>query len=85
MTDEHIRGKGVEEILTEMVGTALPNSEVHEQQKMAVFARSIAGLSEAIRDDTRSTDRLERRIWWLNVVLAVATVVGALAALVSAF
>jgi hypothetical protein len=51
---------------------------------MAVFARSIAGLAEAIRDDTRSTDRLEPRIWWLNMVLTAATVVGAVAAFVSA-
>lgn len=82
--DEHIRDKTVEQLLADMLGTAQPLSPVHEQQKAAVFARSIADLASAIREDTAATDRLERRIFWLEVVLVAATVVGAAAALVSA-
>jgi len=70
-----------------MVGTAERGSVVHEQLKMAIVARSTDELARAcrvgtaIKDSSASADRLGRKLFWLNVILVIATAVGAAAAL----
>jgi hypothetical protein len=88
MSSEHIKGKSKDQILDAMVGTAERGSVVHEQLKMAIVARStdelgarMAELGTAIKDSSASADRLGRKLFWLNVILVIATAVGAAAAL----
>jgi hypothetical protein len=88
----YINEKTVEQLLIDMYGTAEPGSTVHEQQKMAIFARSIADLASAIRDDAAASDRvqqtsasLQRQLVILNWVLAIATAIGAIATAYLAF
>ncbi len=47
--------------------------------------RRTADLTEVIRQASESSKGLERRVFWLNVVLAAATVVGAAATVLMAF
>ena len=88
MSSEHIKDKTKDQILDEMVGTGPVGSPVHEQLKMAIVARCtdelgarMAELGMAIKDSSASADRLGRKLFWLNVILVIATAVGAAAAL----
>ena len=87
----HVKDKDKNQILEELTRTAQVGSLVHEQQKAAITVRctedietSLKSLEDQIKDNARSSDRLGRKIFWLNVVLAMATLVGAIATIVIA-
>lgn len=81
-SDAYYKDKTPDEILAELYGTAQPGSPVHEQQKMAIFVGLAKGLTDAntrlakvTEEASRQSTRLQARIIWLTVVLALATVV----------
>ena len=83
----YVRGKSKNEILEEMVSTAQVGSSVHEQQKAALTVRctedieaALAALQKQLDENAKSSDRLSSKVYWLNVALTFATVVGAVAA-----
>ena len=92
--DDYVRGKDKNHILGEMVGTARPGSAIHEQQKMGIVVRAtedienaLAGLQKAVislevsmNANARSSDNLAQKVFWLNVALTGATIVGTLIA-----
>jgi len=77
--EQYIAGKSIDELLAAMVGVAEVRSPVHEQIKTAVFARTGQELAAAMRDASASSDRLGRRVFWLNWILVALTGVGAIA------
>ena len=79
----YVKGKDKNEILNDMYGTAHPGSQVHEQQKMGIIVRSVEDLEVALKSleesmnrNSESSTQLASKVFWLNVVLAIATVVG---------
>ncbi|WP_010605911.1 hypothetical protein [Pseudoalteromonas maricaloris] len=88
----YVKEKDKNKILEDLVGYAQPNSAVHEQQKAAITVRctediesSIKSLEIQLAKNAASSDKVGNRIFWLNVVLTVATLVGAIATAVIAF
>jgi len=64
----------------------VPKAERDLREAMRVVSGRVAALSDFLRDrvmvDTNTANRsLQRRIWWLTVVVTIATVVGAVIAI----
>lgn len=90
MGDAYVKGKGKNELLAELEGTALPGTVIHEQQKMAILIRctedaerAVDRLRKSLERSAAAADRLSRAVFWLNAVLAVATVAGVIIAAIS--
>lgn len=88
----YVSGKTKNEILDGMVDTAQVGSPVHEQQKAALTVRcaedveaALNGLRAQLKDNAESSDRLGSKVFWLNVILTMATVVGAAATVWAVF
>jgi len=82
---EYVKNKSKNEILEALVGTGEPGSFVHEQQKMGIIVRSVEDIEEALKSleksmnkNAESSSQLATKVFWLNVVLAAATVIGAI-------
>ncbi len=87
----YIKGKDKNQILDDLAGTAKPGSQIHEQQKAAIKVRcteaiqdSLSSLEKQLEINAKSADKVGQKIFWLNVVLALATLVGAIATVVIA-
>ncbi len=79
----YVEGKNKNQLLKELCGTAQPGSTVHEQQKMGILVRSVEdiegafkSLEKSMNNNAKSSNSLARKVFWLNVVLATATVIG---------
>lgn len=79
----HIERKGKNEILTEVMESGVPGSINLEQQKMGIVVRSVEdiegslkSLEDSMNNNAASSESLARKVFWLNVVLAIATAVG---------
>lgn len=86
--DVYVRGKDKNQLLSELVGTAQPGSVVHEQQKMGILVRctedleaAVGHLRQSIAEGAESSNRLASKVFWLNFLIATATVAGVLIAL----
>lgn len=87
----YVEGKTKNEILAELALTAQPGSIIHEQQKAAITVRctedietAFSALTAQLAKNSDSNDRLAEKVFWLNVVITLATVVGAAAAVAQA-
>ena len=81
------QGKPINELL-ELLETQEPGTVRHEQLKMELTiqnARQVTGSVEHLREsfekNAESNDRLANKLYWLNVILTTATVLGTLAAI----
>ena len=82
----YIKGKSKTQVLEELAGTAQVGSQIHEQQKAAItvlctedIESSLKSLENQLKLNSESSDKVGNKIFWLNVVLAFATIVGAVA------
>lgn len=82
---EYVKGKDKNEILEALIVTGQPGSSVHELQKMGIVVRSVEdierslkSLEESMNNSAESSNQLARKVFWLNVVLTSATMVGTL-------
>jgi len=82
----YIEGKNKTQVLDELAGTAQVGSQIHEQQKAALtvlctedIEASLKSLENQLKLNSESSDKVGNKIFWLNVVLALATLVGAVA------
>jgi hypothetical protein len=82
----YIEGKNKTQVLNELAGTAQVGSQIHEQQKAALtvlctedIEASLKSLENQLKLNSESSDKVGNKIFWLNVVLALATIVGAVA------
>lgn len=87
----YVKDKDKNQILEELKDTAQVGSQVHEQQKAALTVRctedieaSLSALKTQLKENAESSDRLGVKVFWLNIVLALATLVGAIATVVIA-
>jgi hypothetical protein len=87
----YVKGKNKNQILEELKDTPEVGSLVHEQQKAALIVRctedieaSLNALKNQLKENAESSDRLGVKVFWLNIVLALATLVGAIATVVIA-
>jgi hypothetical protein len=74
--DEYIKGKSKEDLLRSLYADSQVGSQVHEQQRMAIFVRCTEDLQGSIDKFTETNNRLSGRLLWLNIVLGVFTIVG---------
>ncbi len=79
----HVKDRDKNQILEEMVGTARPDSPVFEQQRSAIIVRctedlekSISQINDAIVGSSKENQKLNKRLFWLNFLIATATIVG---------
>ena len=72
MSDRYIRDKSKEQLLSEMNDTASPNSPHYGKVKMAIIVRCTQDLEKSILE-------LKRKINFLDVMLVVASFIGAVA------
>ena len=66
-----------------------PDTSQHQIRKLAIQVRctediekSIGNLEASINKNAESNDRLARKVFYLNIVLTVATALAAIAALI---
>ena len=81
----YVEGKDKNQILGEMYTTARPGSIVHEQQKSAIIVRCTEDIEKALRETSESATILSKKILFLNWILIMATIVGAIATAVLAY
>ena len=88
----YVEGKDKNEILNSLVDTAEPGSRAHEQQKMGIVVRctedlekAIGSLEKSMNDNAIANDKLATKVYWLNVILAIATAVGTIATIAQLF
>ena len=88
----YVEGKDKNEILDALYGTAEVGSRVHEQQKMGIVVRctedlekALGSLEKSMKDNASSSDKLATKVFWLNVILTIATTVGTIAAIAQLF
>lgn len=75
---------GAEPLLERLreLGGIHPQTE-HAKANIQVWCAS--QITKALEASSAANDKLGRRVFWLNVVLTIATVVGAIATVVMAF
>ncbi len=85
----YVEGKDKNQILTEILGTGMPGSMAHEQQRMGIIVRctedvekAIGSLEKSMNANASANDRLATKVYWLNVILTVATGVGTIATVI---
>lgn len=78
-----VKGKPKGQILEEMTKTGEVGSSAHEQQKMGIIVRcsediekALNGLSASLDNSARQADVLSNRVFWLNLVIALAAIAG---------
>ncbi len=79
----YVKGKSKDQILEDMPKTARVGSHIHEQQKMGIIVRSTEDIEKALNSLTASLDKsskqadiLSNRVFWLNLVIALAAITG---------
>ena len=84
MASNPFEGKPTPELLV-LLETQEPGTTRQEQLKMTligeytkVISASLERLRTSFEENAKSNDRLGVKVFWLNVVLTAATVVGAL-------
>lgn len=89
----YVKGKTKNEILDSLIGTAQVGSPVQELQKMGIIVRcaeeieksisslniTVDSLQKTVEESAISSNKLASKVFWLNVVLTVATVIYAAA------
>ena len=86
--ENYVQGKTKEELVGELSGTAEPGSATHEQMKMGIIMRctqdlenSLKSLESSMNRNADSSQSLARKVYWLNWILVLATIVIAIAAI----
>lgn len=80
--NSRIDGKDLDELLEDLGKVAQPGSVVHELQKTAINVKiaemvsdSIISLEQSMNRNAESSDRLSKKVYWLNIILTVVTVI----------
>jgi len=88
----YVEGRSKNEILNALYDTAEPGSSVHEQQKMGIIVRciedlesSFKNLEDSINKNANSSDKLAKKVFYLDVILTIATVIGIIIATIKLY
>lgn len=92
MAYSDVKDKEKDELLKDLCGGSEPSSPIFEQLRAAITVQCAKDLQAAIKElrisnehIAASNEQLSRKIFILNVVLVIATVVGTVAALLQAY
>ena len=87
--EDYVKDKTKEQLVKELSGTADPGSPTHEQMKMGIIMRCTQDLEKSLKSletsmnlNADSSQNLARKVFWLNWILVIATVIIAIAAIV---
>ena len=90
MLDDLTHGKSKTDILSMIGDEASPGSKKNEHLMAAItvrctedLERALKSLEESQRQSTTVSDKLAGRVYWLNLVLTAATVIGTIIALLT--
>jgi hypothetical protein len=81
----YVEGKDKNQILKEMYTTAHPGSVTHEQQKAGIIVRCTEDIEKALRETSESATTLSKKVYFLNWVLTIATIIGGIATALLAY
>ena len=56
-----------------------------EKAKMEIFASCLEDLEDSINRNSDSSQKLATKVFWLNVILTIATIVGIIVAVAGLF
>lgn len=92
MSYEDVKGKNKVQLLKDVCGGSDPGSIIFQQLRQAILVESTRDIEAAVNELRLSNERiatsnesLGRKLFWLNVVLAIATVVAASATCIQAW
>lgn len=75
--------------MDELTRVAHVDSPVHHQQRMGIIVRctedieaKLSVLTQTINENSKSADNLGNKVFWLNVVLAIATAIGTIVSVI---
>jgi hypothetical protein len=81
--DLYVKGRDKNQLLADLNGTAMKNTEIFEQIKSGIIVRctediekELSKLDKTIDNNAKSNDNLSKRIFALNIILTIATVAG---------
>lgn len=66
------------ELLNKILHTSQPSSQIHINQMIVFFSKCVDDIIISINNHAETTSKLKRTVFWLNVVLSVATAIIAL-------
>ena len=85
MGDVYIKDKSKEQLVSDLMGTAMPGSVVHEQQKMAIVVRSVQDIelaidahANAIRGAIEATEKIANSLDKVNTILNAVRMIAAM-------
>ena len=85
-----IKNKSNRELLEQLGGKTDPGSTFNDLIKMAVSIQNVESIEKAVNkltdsmnENAKSNDRLSKKIFALNLILTIATVIGTLIAFFS--
>jgi hypothetical protein len=88
----NVSSKTKEQLLEEFSQKNSHNTLEGEQFTAAIMVKSAADIESAVndfkivaKDIGKSSDGLSKKLLWLNIVLTIATVLGAVATIILAF
>lgn len=88
----YVEGKTKNQILNDIYGTAQPGSLVLEQQKMGIIVRCTEDIEKALKsldtsmnNNATSSDKLAKKVFYLDIILTVATILGTAIAIIKLF
>ncbi len=88
-----IDGKSKKELLSEFdTNYVKPEAKDHQIIKQAILVKctedienSINGLEKSLSNNAKSSQQLATKVFYLNIILAIATIVGTLFAVIKFF
>ena len=86
-----VEGKDKNEILKALATTTEPGARIYEHLMMGIFRctedleKALRSLEKSMNGNAGASDRLAKKVFWLNVILTIATAVGTAAALAPLF
>ena len=81
--DDYVKNKNKDQILSDLYGTARPDTVVHEQLKSAILVRCTEDLEKKLADVATSitnageqSKKLSSKLLYLNIILTILTALG---------
>lgn len=83
--NEYIKDKSKDDLLISLYKDSQVGSKVHEQQKMAIFVKCTEDFERVIKSFDETNSKLSMRIFWLNLILGLFTIIGTVVSVYAIF
>lgn len=77
--------KSKEDLLEEFCKRNEHNTLAGEQYTASIIVKSASDVHSAVTEFQKSSEKFSGRVWFLNLILTIATVIGAIATAVLAY